>query len=100
VEKFVESLGITRAGFHKYVTRKAIPSLRVLAKARKYWGVRLSYGELGDKYIKAKKEDPRQMKFEFSFTDISKEQIEVKKFSPKGAKAVELLIKIDFSKTA
>jgi transcriptional regulator with XRE-family HTH domain len=100
MEEFVQRLGITRAAFHKHVTGKAIPSLRVLNKARKYWGVQLSYGELGDGFIKTKKKDPRQMEFQFSLTDISKEQIEVKRFSPKGEKAVELLIKIDFSKSA
>jgi len=100
MERFVASLGITRAAFHKHVTGKAIPSLRVLSNARKYWGVRLSYGELGEEFIKAKKKNPGQMEFQFSIADISTEQIEVKKFSPKGERAVELLIKIDFSKSA
>ncbi len=101
VEQFVQTLGITRAAFHKYVTRQAIPSLRVLANARKYWNVKLQYRDLGDRYIKTRKEkDPRQMEFQFSIQDISKEQIEIKKFSPRGDKAVELLIKIDLSKSA
>lgn len=100
LEKFVESLGVTRAGFHKYVTGKAIPSLRVLARARKYWGVRLSYAELGDDYIKTKRQDPKQMKFQFSVADVSKDQIEVTKFTPKGERGVELVIKILFPKTA
>jgi hypothetical protein len=38
MEEFVARLGITRAAFHKHVTGKAIPSLRVLSKAKKYWG--------------------------------------------------------------
>lgn len=100
VQDFVGKLGITRPALHKYLTCKAIPSLRVLARARKYWGVRLSYGDLGDRYVKSKKKDPRQMEFQFSVAAISKEQIEVKRFSPRGEKAIELLIKIDFSKSA
>src|SRR5207249_1814930 len=83
IERFVQSLGVTRAAFHKHVTGKAIPSLRVLSRARKYWGVELSYPDLGDRLLKTKK-DPRQMEFQFSLASISKEQIEVKKFSPRG----------------
>src|SRR5260370_38271054 len=66
MEDFVRKLGITRAAFHKHVTGKAIPSLRVLEKARRYWDVQLSYGELGNTYVKSKKKDPRQTEFQFS----------------------------------
>jgi transcriptional regulator with XRE-family HTH domain len=100
VEEFARTLGITRAGLHKYIARKAIPSLRVLQRARQYWGVRLSYGELGDRYIQARKKDPRQMEFKFSVEDVSKEQIRITKFSAKGENSAELVIKIDFSKSA
>jgi transcriptional regulator with XRE-family HTH domain len=100
MEEFVARLGITRAAFHKHVTGKSIPSLRVLSKARKYWGVQLSYAELGEDFIRVKRKNPGQMEFRFSLADISTEQIEVKKFSLKGEKAVELLIRIDFSKSA
>jgi len=96
----VRKLGITRAAFHKQITGKVIPSLRVLANARKYWGVKLSYGELSDAYVNRKKKDPRQAEFQFSVADISKDQIEVTRVSPKGARAVEVLIKIDLSKSA
>ena len=99
-DQFAQSLGITRAALHKQMTGKTIPSLRVLEKARKYWGVRLSYGELDQSYVKPKKKDPKQMELQLSFEDISKEQIEIKRFSPKGEFAVELLIRIDFSKSA
>lgn len=99
MEGFVQTLGITRAAYHKYITRKAIPSLRVLSRARKRWGVRLSYGALGSRLVNAKK-DSRQMEFQFSIEDVSKDQIEIKRFAPKGEGSVELVIKIDFSKTA
>ena|SRR5258708_337951 len=100
IEDFVRSLGITRAGFHKQITGKTMPSLRVLRNARKYWGVRLSYGELGDRYVSAKKADPRQMGFAFMIEGISKDQFDVKRVSRKGPNAIELVIQIDFSKTA
>jgi len=100
VEEFARTLGITRAGVYKILAGTTIPSLRVLRNARKYWGLRLNYGELGDSYIKAKRTDPRQMEIQFSISDISKEQIEVARFSPKGENSLELVIKIDFSKTA
>jgi transcriptional regulator with XRE-family HTH domain len=99
VEGFVLKLGVTRAALHKYLNQKSIPSLRVLQRARRFWGVRLAYGELGDSYVKPKK-NARQMEFQFSVEDVSKEQIEIKRFSPKGPNAVELLVKINFSKTA
>ena len=100
VEEFARTLGITRAGVYKILAGTSIPSLRVLRNARKYWRVHLDYGELGDKYIKAKRTDPRQIEIQFAISDISKEQIEVARFSPKGENSLELVIKIDFSKTA
>ena len=100
VEDFARKLGITRAGAYKILAGATIPSLRVLRYARKYWGVSVNYGELGDGYIKAKRTDPRQMEFQLSLGDISKEQIAVAKFSPRGENSLELLIKIDFSRTA
>jgi transcriptional regulator with XRE-family HTH domain len=100
VEDFVKKLGITRAALHKHLTEKAIPSLRVLDKARRYWGVRLSYGGLGNTFVKGTKKDPRQAEFQFSIADISKDQIEVQRVSPKGETAVEVLIKINLSKIA
>lgn len=100
VEEFVGSLGVTRAALSKYVNGKAIPSLRVLRRARHYWGVDLSYGELGDEYIKPQKGNSKQLELQFSMKDITKEQIEVKKLSPKSDGSVELLLRIDFSKSA
>jgi transcriptional regulator with XRE-family HTH domain len=100
IEEFVRSLGITRAALCKYVNGKAIPGLRVLRRARKYHGVYLSYGELGDRFLKGRKKDPRQMELQLSMSEISKDQIEIRKFSPKGDSSVELLISIDFSKGA
>ena len=98
-DEFLSKLGVTRAAFHKYMTQKAIPSLRVLHRARKYWGVQLAYGDLGEDYVTTKRRDPRQLEL-FSVADVSKDQIEVKRISPKGETAVELLLRIDFSKTA
>ena len=100
MEEFVRTLGITRAAFHKHVTCQAIPRLAVLEKARRFWGVEIRYGALDTTYVKARRKDPRQMEFSFSIEDISKEQIEIKRFSPKGEKGIELLININFTKSA
>jgi transcriptional regulator with XRE-family HTH domain len=100
VEDFARKLGVTRAALHKYLHQESVPSLRVLDRARKYWGVRLTYGDLGDRYIKPGKKDDGQMDFQFSLEDVSSEQIEVKRFSPKGPNSAELVIQIHFSKTA
>ncbi len=56
VDKFAETLGITRAALHKYTRKQgqSIPSLRVLERARKRWKIRVSYGDLGEGYINKK----------------------------------------------
>jgi transcriptional regulator with XRE-family HTH domain len=100
VEEFARSLGITRAGVYKILGGKTIPSLRVLRKARKYWNVRLTYGDFGDGYTKARKADPRQIEFQFPIGDISKDRIEVERVSPKPNNSVQLVIRIDLSRTA
>jgi transcriptional regulator with XRE-family HTH domain len=99
-EQFARKLGITRAALHKYLTQQAIPSLRVLDNARRFFGVHIPYGELGESYLKSKKRDHRQLELRFSVETISKDQVEIKRLSPRGDNAVELLIRIDFSKTA
>jgi len=98
VEQFAHKLGITRAGLYKILGGKTVPSLRVLRNARRFFGVQLNYGELGGSYTKAKKEDPRQVRLQFSVGDISTERIEVRKFSPAGENSLELVIRIDLSK--
>jgi transcriptional regulator with XRE-family HTH domain len=99
VEQFAATLGVTKAAYYKYVNKQSMPSLRVLKKARK-WGVRLSYPGLGDGFIRTAKADPRQMTIQFSGDDVSAQQIKVKRFSPKGDKALELVIHIDLTKSA
>ncbi len=99
VENFVAKLGITRAALHKYMTGTAIPSLRVLEKAKQYWGVNVPYGELGDSYLRPVRKNAGQMEFEF-LTDVSPEQITVKKFTPKGEGTAEIILSIDFRKRA
>lgn len=99
-DEFAQHLGVTRAAVHKYTTGTAIPSLRVLQKARRYWGVQIPYGDLGETYVRSKRTDPRQMNLHLSLENVSKEQIEVRKFAPSGDQSIELLIRIDFSKSA
>jgi transcriptional regulator with XRE-family HTH domain len=100
VEQFAATLRITRAAVYRILNGEVIPSLRVLQKARSRWGIRFSYGDLGDRYISGGTTDPRQAEFQFSVHDVSKDQIEVTKLSPKGENSLELVIRIGFSKTA
>ena len=100
VEQFAATLQITRAGLYRILRGAVIPSLRVLQRARKRWGVRLVYGELDDRYLKVKRADPRQTEIQFSMEDVSKDQIEITKLSPKGESSLELVIRISFPRTA
>jgi transcriptional regulator with XRE-family HTH domain len=99
VEQFGQVLGVTRQAVYKYLNEKSIPSLRVLQRARSRFGVRLTYGELGDRYLKPAKDDG-QLKLPFSLANVSKEQIQVKKFSPRGDNTADLVLRITLSKTA
>lgn len=100
VEQFVAKLGITRAALHKYLHGKAIPSLRVLERAKKFFGVDIAYGELGQSYVRVQQSDPRQTEFQFVLSDVSSDQISIKKFTPKSEGSAELVISIDLRKRA
>jgi transcriptional regulator with XRE-family HTH domain len=102
VDGFAQTLGITRSALHKYTRSESqsIPNLRVLDKARKIWKMQVSYGEIGEEFIAAKAQSKDQMEFQFSIESIAKENIKVQKVTPKGTSAVEVLLKISFSKPA
>lgn len=91
---------MSRAGLYKYLAGTSVPSLRVLRNAKRHFGVRLSYGELGDSYIKARRRSSDQLELEFSVGGISKEQVEVVKISPKGERSLEVTVRLTFSATA
>ncbi len=95
---FLKRLGITRAAYHKYITGKSIPSLRVIGNAARYFGVRLQYPNVDYGVVQTKRSDTRQLEFQFSLADITPSQIEVVKFSPKRQGIVELRLRINFSK--
>jgi transcriptional regulator with XRE-family HTH domain len=46
VDGFAKSLGVTRAGLHKYEKEKSVPGLGVLQRAREEYGIEVKYGEL------------------------------------------------------
>ena len=102
VDKFAGTLGITRAALHKYTRSESqsIPSLRVLEKARRIWKVRLQYGDLGEGFVSKAPRGHGQLEFQFTTGDIVKENIRVQRVTPRGDKAVELLINISFEKPA
>lgn len=102
VDEFAGTLGITRAGLHKYTRseHQSIPSLRVLEKARRIWKVRLNYGDLDENFITRKSNAPGQLELQFTAADIVKENIRIQRVTPKGENAVELLLNIGFVKRA
>jgi transcriptional regulator with XRE-family HTH domain len=102
VDKFAQTLGITRAGLHKYIRKEnqSIPSLRVLEKARRVWKVHLDYGGLGDGFVRKTPNARDQLELQFTAADIVKENIRVRRVTPKGDNAVELLLNIGFAKRA
>jgi transcriptional regulator with XRE-family HTH domain len=102
VDKFAGTLGITRAGLHKYIRseHQSIPSLRVLEKARRIWKVRLNYGDLGDGFVSKTSNAQGQLELQFTTADIVKENIRIQRVTPKGDNAVELLLNIGFAKRA
>jgi transcriptional regulator with XRE-family HTH domain len=102
VEQFANTLGITRAGLHKYTREKnqSIPSLRVLHKARQVWKMHVPYGDADEDIGTTKRVPKEQLAFQFSVQDVAKENITVRKVKPRGDTAVELVIQIDFTKRA
>jgi transcriptional regulator with XRE-family HTH domain len=99
-ESFAGTLGITRAALYKYLGEQAIPSLRVLEKARRLWKVRLNYGELGEDYLTKKRTVPSgQMEFKFTTADISEDRITIRKVVARDT-SVEMTVRIDLAKGA
>ena len=60
----------------------------------------IAYGDLSKSYVRTRRSDPRQMKFQFALSDLSPEQITVKRFTPKGETSAELVFSIEFRKLA
>ncbi|MFZ0770276.1 MAG: helix-turn-helix transcriptional regulator [Candidatus Sulfotelmatobacter sp.] len=100
-EKFAELLGVTRAGLHKYLKEKSVPSLDVLERARSL-GVEVKYGELNVDMIKRRaKKDPAspeaQMILPLALENLTDQNISVE-LAPKKPNAIELNVTIRFSK--
>lgn len=99
-EAFANSLGITRAGFNKYLNEKSVPTLAVLEKARSEWGIEVKYGELDIDLIKrrAKKDDESpeaQMILPLALEKLTDQNITVE-VGPKKPNAIELNVTIRF----
>jgi transcriptional regulator with XRE-family HTH domain len=99
-EKFAELLGVTRAGLHKYLKKKSVPSLDVLERARRL-GVEVKYGELDIDMIKkrAKKDatsPEAQMILPLALENLTDQNIVVE-LAPKKPNAIELNVTIRFS---
>lgn len=99
-EKFAELLGVTRAGLHKYLKEKSVPSLDVLERARRL-GVEVKYGELNvDLIQKRSKKDAAspeaQMILPLALENLTDQNISVE-LAPKKPNAIELNVTIRFS---
>jgi transcriptional regulator with XRE-family HTH domain len=100
-EKFAELLGVTRAGLHKYLKEKSVPSLDVLERARRL-GVEVKYGELNIEMIKRRaKKDPAspeaQMILPLALENLTDQNISIE-LAPKKPNAIELNVTIRFSR--
>jgi transcriptional regulator with XRE-family HTH domain len=99
-ERFAELLGVTRAGFHKYLKEKSVPSLDVLERARRL-GVEVKYGELDVDLIKkrAKKDaasPEAQMILPLALENLTDQNISVE-LAPRKPNSIELNVTIRFS---
>jgi transcriptional regulator with XRE-family HTH domain len=98
-ERFAELLGVTRAGLHKYLKEKSVPSLDVLERARRL-GVEVKYGELDIDLIKkrAKKDatsPEAQMILPLALENLTDQNVSVE-LAPKKPNAIELNVTIRF----
>jgi predicted transcriptional regulator len=100
-EKFAELLGVTRAGLHKYLREKSVPSLDVLERARRL-GVEVKYGELDVDMIKKRARNDAsspeaQMILPLALENLTDKSITVE-LAPRKPNAIELNLTIRFSK--
>jgi transcriptional regulator with XRE-family HTH domain len=100
-EKFAEMLGVTRAGLHKYLREKSVPSLDILARARRL-GIEVKYGELNIEMIKkrAKKDaasPEAQMILPLALENLTDQNISVE-LAPRKPNSIELNVTIRFSR--
>jgi transcriptional regulator with XRE-family HTH domain len=99
-ERFAELLGVTRAGLHKYLKEKSVPSLDVLERARRL-GVEVKYGELDiDMIRKRARKDAAspegQMILPLALENLSDQNISVE-LAPKKPNSIELNVTIRFA---
>lgn len=79
VEAFAESLGVTRAGLHKYRQGRAVPGMPVIEKAKRLYGVDVKYGELDTSamFRKSATADEKQLMLPLAFETITADHLQV-----------------------
>jgi transcriptional regulator with XRE-family HTH domain len=80
VEAFAESLGVTRAGLHKYRNGQSVPGINVIEKARRLWKVEVKYGDLAPAaFLQDAKSitESAQMLLPLAFHSLSSDQLQV-----------------------
>lgn len=100
-EQFAHKLGVTRAGLHKYLNEKNVPSLDILERA-KALGVEVRYGDLNVDLIKKRAgKDPNsseaQMLLPLALDNLTDRNISVE-LAAKKPNAIELNVTIKFAK--
>ncbi len=99
-ERFAKLLGVTRAGLHKYLKEKSVPSLDVLERARNL-GVEVKYGELDIHMIRnrARKDaasPEAQMILPLALENLTDQNISIE-LAPKKPNSIELNVTIRFA---
>jgi transcriptional regulator with XRE-family HTH domain len=97
---FATRLGMTRAGLHKYLKEKSVPSLDVLERARQL-GVEVKYGDLDFNLIKRRAKKDRnspeaQMMLPLALENLTDQNVTIE-VGPRRPNAIELNVTIKFS---
>jgi transcriptional regulator with XRE-family HTH domain len=96
-------LGVSRASFYKYLAKDDVPSLAVLRRAVKNWGVKLKYADyaLDDEFFEnsVRERGPvKEKQIPLPFIEgLRNEDIEVLAVIPRKPNAVELKLRIKFA---
>jgi transcriptional regulator with XRE-family HTH domain len=96
VQAFADSLGVTRAGLHKYRQGKSVPGMDVIEKAKK-WKIDVKYGELNTHSLFSQPtSDDKQMLLPLAFDEITADHLQVE-VAQKTTEYLQLSVKVFLS---
>jgi transcriptional regulator with XRE-family HTH domain len=98
VQSFADSLGVTRAGLHKYRKGKTVPGMEVIEKARQAWKIDVKYGDLDTAALFAAKPsvDDKQLLLPLAFEEITADHLQVE-VGRKTSEYLQLSVKVFLS---